>query len=996
VINLIKGSDGALWIVTLAGVTRFDGVNFFDYDPQKLQDGYIVSSNIFKIIEDSNGLIFAASRDAGLLQFDPHSNSFFSPTWPSQNSQLTSKISAALTDDSGNIWLGYEAGFSARLNSQKQQTKIFHSNNSDAIIDFTQSASGEIYAATTTGNIFVAKRGSESAHFFNLPNLCKSEIFSLSAISSINHNEILVGTKGSGIYILNTLEEKCRPLFSQHKKSYDLDHANIRQIYYDVGRKIGWVASDQGVYQLDQAFNVTHFNSSNSNLSDNEVGSIAQGVDGVIWIGTYSGLDYSVPTIFDIYDNRELESLHSVVAIDGSKEDGIWIATYGGLLYYDSVSERHYERKDTHPERNFTDEKIMSILTTPNGMWVGYRSSGLEYFSFSENSIASFGLDSLRKISSNSISAILTASSGETLIGTYGGGLNIISASGSIDSYSIGDDRVIMLHQTRDNTIWIGTESKLLELHLPTRSFNELDFESSITSSKVKPVVWSMAEDSTGGLWLGTMHHGLFFWPKHGQTRRNLALAQRLVDYPDVAMSIYAIEIDDFDNVWYSTNRGLEKLDPLEKETQIFSRQHGLTNTEFDFGVSYKDSHGRLYFGGSNGYIRFDPKEVNFKLEPPRLKIVGIDFPDRSLMTHSNLEDPTTLNLTHKDYFVKFDFSVLDFLDPEKNQYRYKLDGFDPDWIENGTTNSATYTNLPAGDYVLRVQGANSAGVWNREGASLNIIVAPAPWFSWWAFCIYGMIGSFLFWMAKRSYDSYAIERRATQMAAAMHEAAERADDEMQEQLEIQDDLVKSVYQHNVSTLNMISGFISQQSHYLHDSLAREATQTSINRVNALAVLEGCLYYQSDKVMADLGKYTDIIISTLLKDSPVSAERITTINEISNQPLPIEVASPLAIAVYELLENCIQHAFEQESPANFIHITFEDISDPPDSQLSQHRLTVADNGLGMPSNIDLHMLETSGLAIVSSIATRLSGTLEFDDAQGTTVRLTFPTGASQC
>ncbi len=97
------------------------------------------------------------------------------------------------------------------------------------------------------------------------------------------------------------------------------------------------------------------------------------------------------------------------------------------------------------------------------------------------------------------------------------------------------------------------------------------------------------------------------------------------------------------------------------------------------------------------------------------MRLTSIVLPKPDDRNTGAVDKLKSLQLTHKDHFVTFEFSVLDFVSPEKNQFRYMLENFDPDWIENGTRNSATYTNLPSGDYVFRVQGANSAGIWNTE-----------------------------------------------------------------------------------------------------------------------------------------------------------------------------------------------------------------------------------------------------------------------------------------
>ncbi len=398
------------------------------------------------------------------------------------------------------------------------------------------------------------------------------------------------------------------------------------------------------------------------------------------------------------------------------------------------------------------------------------------------------------------------------------------------------------------------------------------------------------------------------------------------------------------------------------------------------------DSAGIIYFGGSSGYNRFDPKSINMNRVPPKILLNKIAISRAGKIESFERRDITHIQLTHKDYFIQFDFSVLDFLDPEKNQYRYMLEGFDHDWIENGTRNSATYTSLPPGDYTLRVQGANSAGVWNREGLSLGIEVLPPPWLSWWAYTIYALVLTFLGWLGMRAYNSYVVGRLARTLAAEMVETQQRADDEMQEQLEIHDDLVKSVYQHSVSTLNLVSEFIAIKGSHLGDEISRELTAANVNRVESLALLEQCLYYQNEVLLADLNKYTNIITSRLLKYAPGGQESISTINQVAAQPLPIEQASPLAIAIYEILENAIQHAFESAVGANYIQISFG----PASANNADYQLTIQDNGVGIPPNIDPMSAQTPGLAVVAAMNERLGGELSVTTGTGTLVSITFP------
>tara|TARA_R110002072_G_scaffold10522_11_gene48870 strand:+ start:4698 stop:6110 length:1413 start_codon:yes stop_codon:yes gene_type:complete len=409
----------------------------------------------------------------------------------------------------------------------------------------------------------------------------------------------------------------------------------------------------------------------------------------------------------------------------------------------------------------------------------------------------------------------------------------------------------------------------------------------------------------------------------------------------------------------------------------------------FNAGASFKSRDGHICFGGPNGYNRLHPNDMKIVTTPSKMLLTGIEFPGKKRGTPGPLTNLESLQLTHNNSFVTFEFSVLDLIHPQKHQFRYKLENFDPDWIDNGTRNTVTYTHLPSGDYVFRVQGANSVGIWNREGLTLHIRVLPPLWKTWWAYCFYALAAMLAIWSANRIYQSYVIDRRSVALATEMFEAEASFDDDMQEQLKLQDELVQSVYKHNLKTLSVLGDCISQQRGDVPEDALAEHSNSNIKRIEALACLEGCLFYQLGGPAANLQMYTDKIISDLLPNSPVSPESIITINEVSSRLLSAELASPLAIIIRELLENCIQHAFEPDSPANYLHITLESRSTdkPPEPNLA---LCVRDSGVGIPQSFEELVTQSSGTAIVQSLVKKLGGSMRVETNPGTTVTITIP------
>ncbi len=264
-----------------------------------------------------------------------------------------------------------------------------------------------------------------------------------------------------------------------------------------------------------------------------------------------------------------------------------------------------------------------------------------------------------------------------------------------------------------------------------------------------------MRESRDGDIWVGTKDKGIFVIRHDKKQEGTNSSRYSIVSNILTSNTIYGIQFDDEGKVWCSTQDGLLNLNENGDLLQKFTTAHGLQGQDFNFGASFKDSKGRIYFGGTNGYNRFHPSKVDITEYGPRLSINVIKIIGRSSLLKKNQIDFKRIVISYFDYLITFNFSVLDFLDPERNQYRYKLENFDPDWIDNGNRNTATYTNLPPGDYIFRVQGANAAGTWNREGVSLNITVLPPPWRTWWAYCGYLVVLLAVVWTFKRVYDSY-------------------------------------------------------------------------------------------------------------------------------------------------------------------------------------------------------------------------------------------------
>ncbi|HEX6930058.1 MAG TPA: diguanylate cyclase, partial [Gammaproteobacteria bacterium] len=201
--------------------------------------------------------------------------------------------------------------------------------------------------------------------------------------------------------------------------------------------------------------------------------------------------------------------------------------------------------------------------------------------------------------------------------------------------------------------------------------------------------------------------------------------------------TIYSLLEDGSGNLWIATNNGLAKYSPATGKVNIYDAADGLQSNEFNSAASFRSHTGEMFFGGINGFNAFYPSSVVFETQPPSVAITKFFKFNREVPLDRPLPAVESLPLSWQDSVIGFEFAVFDFIAPEKNRFRYRLEGFDRQWLEAVGHNHVTYTNLDPGEYVLRVQGANRHGVWSKNETTLALEISPPPWSTWWAYALY-------------------------------------------------------------------------------------------------------------------------------------------------------------------------------------------------------------------------------------------------------------------
>jgi PAS domain-containing protein len=348
-------------------------------------------------------------------------------------------------------------------------------------------------------------------------------------------------------------------------------------------------------------------------------------------------------------------------------------------------------------------------------------------------------LENPSSLSDDTVLVLAIDAQGDLWIGTQGG-LNRLKGSDAAqgflrylhdenDPHSLSHDFVRAVHADSAGNLWIGTNDGLNRLAPGDGStFIRYRHDEKDPHSLSHDRVTSIAEDAEGNLWIGTWGGLNRFDP---QSERFSSYREKDGLSNDV---VYGVLADEHACEWLSTNKGINRFDPATGRFTRYDIHDGVQANEFTMGAFYRDRHGRMYFGGPTGFNVFHPGDIRENGYLPPVVLTGFSLANRPvrisqsgpLKQHITFTDH--IELDPEDYVFAFEFSALNYRQPHKNRYAYKLEGFDRDWIYTGARDrKAVYTNVPPGTYTFRVKGSNDDGLWNEEGASVQVTVSQ-PW----------------------------------------------------------------------------------------------------------------------------------------------------------------------------------------------------------------------------------------------------------------------------
>lgn len=986
--TMLQDQQGFMWFGTSDGLDKYDGYTFKAYKHQPFDSTSLSTNNIEYMIQARDGTLWIGTDGGGLNAFDVQTETFKQYRYHTEdpNSLSGNRIWAIHEDQQGFLWIGTDQGGLNRFDPATETFKHYSHIDStwtdpryDHIWTTHESRDGYLWVGTNRGLGRFDPQTETFDHSFHdsrhLHSLPQEAVY---ALHEDHTGNLWVGFVTEGLYRYNVETQETTHFAHAPSDPTSLSDNRIWAIYEDQQLTL-WIGTDGGgLNHFDRAtesfVHYRHDPANPNSLSDDRIYSIHEDRSGVLWIGTWTGGLSKLSPISKAFahyrhDPSSSESLsdNRIRAMLEDHEGTIWIGTDNGLNKFDRRTQRFisYHHDRANPRSLSNDRAIALLETQDHTVWVGTNNGGLNRFDRATETFTHYRYDpnDPTSISHDRIWTLFEDRAGTLWVGTYQGGLNKFHPDTETFTHyrhdpniptSLSDDRVIHLYEDGEGFLWIATWSGGLNRFDPqTERFTRYQNNPQDSTSLGDNRVIFIYEENPETLWLGTWNSGLNRLDKTTGTFRHYTEADGLPNN-----TVYAIHPDADGQLWLSTNRGLAVFDPLAETFTVFDESHGLQSNEFNLAAHLKTHDGVFFFGGINGFNVVVPNDVQRNSHVPPVVLTSYKRFNEDVHLGIPISFQERLDLSHQDDVISFNFVALDFWAPEKNEYAYKLEPFNNAWIPLGAKRDITFTDLDPGPYTLRIRGSNNDGVWNEEGVTLPIYVAPPFWETWW-FRLFSGLSFALLAIAIHRFRLRQITTRnrtlQTEVDRRLQAEAEQAklitelasNNTQLEQKNAELERFAYTVSHDLkSPLVTINGFLGLLQHDIAAGDAHRVKQ-DVEHINGAIETMGHLLedlLQLSKVGLRLNP------PTLLKPSQIAqqvADRMAPQLASQNALLELEPDMPAvygdAVRLLEVYQNLLENALKFERAGNTPHIQIGVRRDntPP-------VFYVRDNGIGVP------------------------------------------------
>jgi two-component system sensor histidine kinase ChiS len=1017
ILSIVQDRTGLLWLATSNGVYKYDGYDFTAYRRTPAGQKALLSDNVEAVYEDHTGELWIGHQQ-GLSKFDRDTNTFQDvalPFLPSKDvrAKNAQRVSVIYEDRRQALWVGTRNGLYQLERGERttgQWRSFAHdpqtpgSLSADNISSICEDRKGELWVATFGGGLNRFERARAEFSVFrhrsqDPHSLACDEINKLAAAPD---GSLWIATESAGLDRFNPESQTFSHYRHSARDPHSLAGDNVGAVYVDhQGRP--WVGVGFfGLARLDtQTGRFTQFKQESSRSSHLKM-ALYEDREGTLWVGDrgLSKLEQRKESV-TVFRNNPLNknslSDDGVRAIWEDRQGRLWVGTQNGLSLIERATGR--VRRYLHDPRNphsLAQNFVSQIYEDRAGqIWIATSHNKLEQYDPARDGFTHWlpapGLrNELKADNTRSIRSIHEDSRGQLWLAVYDEGLCRLDRTTrqltchryrDNDPRSLSADRTQHLYETRDGVLWVSTSKGLNRFDRETERFTRFTHDGNDPRSLGSNDVEMMLEDRAGNFWLAT-HSGLNLMDRATGRFTRFTEKDGLCDN-----ALAGLAEDAEGNLWLSAETCLARFNPRTRNFRNFTAQDGAEFSGFRPRVCFRSPRGEMFFGG-DGVLSFLPEQLKENSLPPPVLLTSFSKFNQPVDLGRTLSSLPELKLSWRDDFFSFEFAALSYVEPEKNQYAYRMEDFDQDWVHCGTRRYASYTNLPAGTYLFRVKAANSDGVWNEVGASLRVVVVPPFHSTWWfrslaALGVAALVVLIFRWREAQLRKEHATQEAFSRQLLTAQEAFSRRLIDSQEQerqriaAELHDGLGQNllvIKNYALMALNTGDGKNPAREHLNEIS---DAATLSIEEVRQIA--HNLRPYQLER----LG-LTNTLQSMLRQIANASDIGFTSEVDPVDGLLSKEAEISLYRIVQEAINNILKHSGATEASVR-INRAGDEI-----------QVTIADDGRGFRLEPAGHAeLQKRGFGLAGSAErVRMLGgtqTIQTAPGRGTTIHITIPT-----
>ncbi len=763
---ITQDRDGFIWIGSLTGLIKYDGykLKYYTSSNSTISGEYITS-----ILEDKDGLLWIATSANGLNTYNKETNTFTHYRHDPENTNSITDNAfnysphTIIENKAGILWIGTRNGLSKYNKERKLFTHYKHvPNNPNSISDddiwvITEDKNGVLWIGTREGglNKFDPKTGNFTHYKHEADNpkgLSDNWIYS---ILEDREGTLWVGTKSGG---LNKFDNQTETFTHYRHDPEDSTSLSTNEVYSIYETRAGdiWIHA----YIDSTGLNKFHKKSGTviryrydpknpDGLRSDSMFAVYEDRSGILWVlynteglGKYDRENRKFTYHRHYPNNDKTIGAPCIVPIYEGSKGGIWLGSVsGGLSRYDRTLNEFKTYTNT-PDDSYTIRN-----NYPTGIYED--SKGTFWISTWQNTLSIFDRKKERVVKHYDFDTAKAAmiifedrSNPDILwLGCQGYGLvRFNKKSEEIRQYryntnnpaSLSNDNVLSMVEDKDDPdiIWIAPMAGgLNRFDKKTETFTHYKHNPDNPESLGADMLWDVYEDSAGNFWVATGGSGLNRFSKN-----SAAFKHYNQDNGFPANNVFSILEDDEGNLWCSSDQGLIRFNPENETVRLYTKDDNICS--FIFISRLKTADGQMWFGGSDGVISFYPKKIQDNPFVPPVKLTSLKQGGDDMDLNKAPESTKEITLGWRDNFFEFEYAALNYTKPEKNLYKYMLQGIDENWYEAGTRRFGRYSGLPGGKYTLKIKGSNNDGVWNEEGLFIKVVVETPFWKSWWFYCM--------------------------------------------------------------------------------------------------------------------------------------------------------------------------------------------------------------------------------------------------------------------